>query len=343
MKSTAHTCHRLPNLGQVSPQWMLLIICLFLGTSSETFALDRTISLTNGCALPGVTSQIEIRLSDVEGLAGCDLEIAFDPEVISILDVNTTPVTRDFFLSFGGNTSGNLRVAMASAEGLTAGGPGAIATVTVEMASNSEMGARTALLYRGARWYTELSARQNLLGDNAVFEAGTVTPAEDGGIVFFLDPCHGQPGNIISSGVWVSLPAGVARMEGTLTYDTDTLLSPSLVEAPELTGWSQVVQYESGQIHFIFSGATELSGPDPIQIASCTWMISPDAVLGSQSDIAVNDPQATNLGDFGYLCLGQPNIVAVDVPVPTPTPTATFTPTATPTPEPLLVNSWEEY
>ena len=324
MKSTTPGFHLCLKPGPAAPVFSLLYALIFI-CPSVTFAFERTIALTNGCVPPGYSTQIEIRLSEVEGLAGCDLSIAFDPNIIRILDVDATPLIEDFILSFGTTTPGLLRIAIASAEGLTPGGPGAIATVTVEMASSSMVGTRTALWLSEARWYNDLSVRQRLLGDNAVVEAGLNIPAEDGGIVFSLDSCHGQPGNSITSGVWTSLPAGVARMEAILTYDAVTLLSPSLVLAPSLMGWSKEVHYSSGQIHFIFSGTTELRGPDPIQIASCTWTISPDAVSESESDIAVSNTQASNLDDFGYMCLDGANTVIVDPPVP------------------LLVNHWEEY
>jgi hypothetical protein len=220
---------------------------------------------------------------------------------------------------------------MANAEGLPGTGPGAIAVMAVKLSSSSAPGARTTLWFREARWYTDLSVRQNPLGDNAIFQAGSVIPAEDGGIVFSLDSPHGQPGGSVTTSLRISPPVGVARMEGFLAFDADTLLFPSLSVAPSLSGWSEEVQYGVGQIHFILTGPTELSGADPIQIASCTWALSQQAVPGSETVIAASDPQSKNLQDFRYVSLNQSGKVLIDSPAPTPTP------------GPLLVKDWISY
>lgn len=303
----------------------LFCLIMILIVPLEAVALDRTISLTNGCAFPGATTQIEILLSEVDGFAGGNFEIEYDSNIINVLDVNTTALTSDFLLSHGNNIPGQLLIAMASAEGLPAGGPSAIARISLEVVAGTPIGTRTPITLREARWYTELSVRQSLFGDNAVIEAGSIAPAEDGGIVFSMDSVHGRPDEQITSGIWISLPAGVAQLEAILTYDAISLLSPSVELAPSLMGWSQEVQYSSGQIHFLFSNTTELSGTDITLIASCTWTLSPDAISGSEIDMAVSNSHASNLGDFRYRCLDGANTVIVDPP------------------EPLLVNHWEEY
>jgi hypothetical protein len=331
MKPKDQTRPLYPNPYLASPGFFLFIVCLLSGSPSISFALDRTIALTNGCAPPGNQAQIQIRLSDVNGIAGCDLEIAFDPDLISILDLDTTPLTQDFFLSHWTSTPGQLRISMASSEGLPATGPGAIALITVELSSSSVPSARTTLWFREARWYTELSVRQNPFGDNAIFQAGSVIPTEDGGIVFSLDSPHGLPGGSVTTSLRISLPVGVARIEGFLAFDANTLLFPSLSLAPSLSGWSKEVQYGVGQIHFILTGPTELSGADPIQIVSCTWDLSQEVVPGSEIVIATSNPQSKNQQDFRYVSLNQSGRVLVDGPVPTPTP------------GPLLVKDWNSY
>ncbi len=327
-------CHSTSVSGPASRGLLPFIPCLILLLpTTGSSAQDRTISLSNGCAPPGQTGQIEFGLSELLGLASCDLSIAFDPNLISIQSVSKSSLTQDFLLSYATPNPGLLRVSMASADGLTSQGSGSIALITLALTQNLPTGTRITLCFREARWYNESSIRQSLLGDNSVFQAGTVCPPEDGGIVFYGGLSYGLPGSKVTSDLWISLPVGVARLEGTLMYDPQFLLPDLSQLVPALTGWSQFIQQDDGQIHFVFSGSNELSGADPIQIASWSWLISPEMETGSSTDILFGNTKTENLLGFRYSSQGQSGRVIADTPQPT----------VTPTPGPLLVNSWVDY
>jgi len=76
--------------------------------------------LEAGAAQPGTTAQTYLRVSDATGIAGLDLELTFDPSLLSVSSVSTTALTNDFVMSYNEQPAGVLKASMARATGLSA-------------------------------------------------------------------------------------------------------------------------------------------------------------------------------------------------------------------------------
>jgi len=82
---------------------------------------------------PGGTGSASLMISDPSGVAGLDLDLAFDPNLLSLSEVSMTMLTSDFTMAYNAQTDGSLTVSMARASGLT-GGTGAQALLEMEFA-----------------------------------------------------------------------------------------------------------------------------------------------------------------------------------------------------------------
>ena len=70
-------------------------------------------------------------VSDPTAVAGLDLDLRFDPNLLSVSSVSTTALTNNFVMLYNDLPAGSLAVSMAHATGLT-GGTGTQALLEVE-------------------------------------------------------------------------------------------------------------------------------------------------------------------------------------------------------------------
>jgi len=82
---------------------------------------------------PGGTCSASLMISDPSGVAGLDLDLAFDPNLLSLSEVNMSALTTDFTMSYNAQIDGSLALSMARASGLT-GGAGSEALLEMEFA-----------------------------------------------------------------------------------------------------------------------------------------------------------------------------------------------------------------
>ena len=81
---------------------------------------------------PGGTAQAWLMVSDPTAIAGLDLDLTFDPNLLAVSSVRKTAVTDNFVMLYNDQPAGSLAVSMARATGLT-GGTGAQALLEVEL------------------------------------------------------------------------------------------------------------------------------------------------------------------------------------------------------------------
>ena len=300
----------------------------------SAFAQDRIVQITNGAALPGNPTTIELRLSNPEGFAGGDFELQYDPSVITVEDINRSPLTDDFLLVDGAPSAGRLSISMAAGEGLASTDPAAIAVISLLTASAAPVGTETAITLRTARWYDELSARHEFLGDNALFAVGDSIPPEEA-LALSVGSAQGAPGEEVTCVLSLSCGEAVARIGGTILFDSAALLNPVLEAGATLGGWNQSMTPGNGQIEFLFSDNMELQGTGSLEVARFTAQIAPTASPGGQIEVSLDSVEIQNSDGFGFQVVGTAGAVSVTGDIsPTPTPTPTQQTGSTPTPCP---------
>lgn len=70
---------------------------------------------------PGGATQVWLMVSDPTAVAGLDLDLTFDPNLLSVSSVSTTALTNNFAMLHNDQPAGALAVSMARATGLTSG------------------------------------------------------------------------------------------------------------------------------------------------------------------------------------------------------------------------------
>ncbi len=312
--------------------WFGLILALGATSPSACEAQDRIISIMNAAGLPGSQIKMELRLDELLGFAGGDFAVGFDPAVISILDVNKTPVTNDFLLYHGSPSPGRVTISMAAAEGLADSGPGAIATFELLVNGNAASGAFTVVSLRTARWYDELSERHTLLGDNGLLSVDSISP-DNAPLTLALEDASGQAGNEISLPLTLSMGHSAGKVIGDLNFDPLSLTFSGLELVNTFEDWTSQVQTGTGTLHFILSNTKECVEPGAVEIGTISFSITGSIEPGTILPVGLSATSINNLEGLFYSHITIGGMVHVETPVePTPTPTAEFTPTPTSTP-----------
>lgn len=92
------------------------------GTSAVTLEGSKTVSIPDGIvAVAGEKLTVPVNVDNAADIAGMDLEIAFDPNILSLTDVMTTDLTEGFLVMFEDSGNGILWVSLAYHTGITPG------------------------------------------------------------------------------------------------------------------------------------------------------------------------------------------------------------------------------
>ena len=310
--------------------WVIPLLGVMI--ASACHAQDRIISVNDSAAQPGTQTQVEIHLSELQGFAGGDFAIGFDPSVISILDVNKAPETSDFFLAYGLPTTGRVSISMAAAMGLVTSGTGTIATLEVRLADNAASGSLSVFSMRTARWYDDMSVRHTLLGDNGLLAVNQSPPGNEH-LTLTLGSDEGHAGSTISLSLTSSMGHSMGKLSGDFTFDPLLLSFMDLELSPNLEGWSRQITLGAGTVHFNMSSSTECSDPLDVEIGTISFAISEGAVPATTTTLGLTGTRISNLEGFSYSHLDSGGSVKVLVQAEsTPTPTTSPTTEATPTP-----------
>ena len=279
---------------------LVLILCALFLSEGESLAQNRIIEATNAAALPGATTTIDLRLSDLQGFAGGDFRVSFDPGLMAIVDVDRGPLTAGFFLAFDTPQEGLLAISLADVNGLAVTGDGIVAVITVQSLPTAVSGTRTMLVFQLARWYTEESVRNPLSAKNAVFEvSGTVPPEFD--LHLSVANAEEPPGYVVSVPLVLSFAEGVAGISGGILFDETVLLDPQLQLSSPLAGWEKSVTNDSGSIRFLLGGEIGLEGLGALEIGQILFQISPSATPETEVELTSPDLAITSLGGCALL------------------------------------------
>jgi hypothetical protein len=289
----------------------------------------------DAAALPAHQLQVEIRLSELQGFAGGDFTLGFDPTMISVLDVNKTATTDDFMLVHGVPSNGRVSISMAAAEGLVMSGGGTIATLELQVAGNAAMGTLSVISVRTARWYDELSVRHSLLGDNALLTINTSAPA-NAPLTLAIGNGEGHAGSVVYLPLTLSMGHSAGKMSGDISFDLLSLSFLNLQLSSAFIGWTAQVQLGAGTLHFNLVSNKECVEPGSVEIGTVAFSIVGGVASGTSLPVGLTGTTISNLEGLSYSHYESAGTILVSIPVeptstPTPSPTATATATATPT------------
>jgi hypothetical protein len=115
----------------------------------------KTVLIPSGImATPCNQVNIPVETDDAADMAGMDLELRFDSDVLTPLKVERTSLTNGFLLMFKASQDGRLRISLASDTGIIEGS-GALINVIFEVAFTAQESDSTVITIRNAKFYDE--------------------------------------------------------------------------------------------------------------------------------------------------------------------------------------------
>lgn len=113
----------------------------------------KVLAINDAVAAPGETLAIPIRVTDASSIAGAELKITFDPNLLTALDAQTTMLTAGFTVD-DTISSGKIVVVLARAAGITSGS-GDFVNFVFRVNSNAALDDSTTLAFTHAALYDE--------------------------------------------------------------------------------------------------------------------------------------------------------------------------------------------
>jgi hypothetical protein len=317
-------------------RWVLVSTTLSLAlSSSPADAEDRILQIANAAGIPGQTLQIPLNLSSLVDFAGGDFLLSFNPDALSIEDVDRTDRTDDFLVAEGNPGTGLFSISMAAAESLQGTESGTILLLTVQINAAAVQGGLTSVKLREARWYDESSVRHEILADNGLVRIGSTIP-EEVPLTLGMESGATEPGGTVQLGLSITMAEGISHLEGDLTFDPGIVGVPSFTPLGDLNAWQITLTPSAGGVHFKLQGEDELSGLDPLLLGVWSIGVSLMAVPSSVSDLGLENIRIENLEGLAFdVAIAEASIeVHGDGETPTPTVEASATSSLTPS-EPL--------
>lgn len=307
----------------------VLICTTLVFPSNDVQAIERLTQVTNGAATPGQETAVFLRMNEAELYAGGNFWLQFNPDWLSITDVQKTTLTTDFLLTKGFPKPGSLSIAMASTEGLPAAQNANIALIKLQVLPQAPADSLLPLTFVDAYWFDENSVRHSYLGDNGLIRSGSVIPTEEN-LRLETGSDETAAGNQAQIPMTLSLSEGVALVQGTLHFDPSLLSNPIISLMGDLSGWQQSHTISNGRLEFSLTGSANLVGAYRRVLAECAFDVSDGASAGSRISVELEQPSVANVSDFGFYVepVHGEIVVSNSTVVPTETPTMTPVPTS---------------
>ena len=211
-------------------------LLLWLAFSSHTVPVSATtVSIPESSGPPGATVTIPIRVDDATGIAGIEIILTFNPDLLASVETQTATLTSDFLIA-DSITQGETSISLACARGIT-GGSGSIAEITFKVDSTATPGSSCPLAFNKVSLYDENTESIPATSKDGTF---TVTPADvippsvistfpqqdalDVPInirtiaAFFSEPINGA--TVSSTSMFVTV--GGQEVEGVVSYSSDS-------------------------------------------------------------------------------------------------------------------------
>ncbi|MGH7454915.1 MAG: cohesin domain-containing protein, partial [bacterium] len=113
---------------------------------SQDPSAGRALAISDTCADPGNTITIPVRITDAARVAGAEITLNFDHNILTTLDAQTTSLTSGFTLNKS-IKPGEIAIVLANATGIPSGS-GRFVDVNFQVASSAAPGATTTLAFQ---------------------------------------------------------------------------------------------------------------------------------------------------------------------------------------------------
>lgn len=114
-----------------------------------------TASIPDTSALPGASVTVPINVDDASGIAGANIDIEYDAEVLTIGEITKTDLSEGLMLTVNTREPGVARIALAGTEGITEGS-GALVSLSFQVAEEAAIGTEVPI------GFSELDLRDEL-------------------------------------------------------------------------------------------------------------------------------------------------------------------------------------
>jgi len=114
----------------------------------------KVLSITSAEVFPGSNTDVQVKISDATGLAGIDLTIKYDADIITFDDLTATDIVSRLNFIVNRTVPGKVTIALAGVKGIESGG-GSIIDISLMISSNAKPLTQTNLSFSDAKIYDE--------------------------------------------------------------------------------------------------------------------------------------------------------------------------------------------
>ena len=111
---------------------------------------DRVLSVGNAAWVAGDTAWVPVQLSESYDVAGIDFTLAYDTNVLTFFNIDTTALTADFLIASNETSPGTLAVAMAAPYSLSLSSESAVANIDFAISPDAAIGTHTPIRFLSA-------------------------------------------------------------------------------------------------------------------------------------------------------------------------------------------------
>ena len=114
----------------------------------------RILSITSPDASPGTYVTVELSINEATGVAGADILVEYDTDVITVSEVKGTDLISNMTLIANKDVPGEIKLEMAGTQGISSG-RGALVKIELLISSDAQVGTQTTLKFGDTRIYNE--------------------------------------------------------------------------------------------------------------------------------------------------------------------------------------------
>ena len=233
---------------------------------------------------------VHLTAEDAEGLAGANLEIHYDADLLAVGDIETGNLSSGWILAANRRTAGGIRLSLAGQTG-TRLATGSLSVLHFSILPEADPGAVAPIRLIDVRLYDETATPFDTvdLQDGALTVLAEVLPPQEeepiDPFILEISSVTGLPGAEVSVQIDVDRTAEIAGGDLALTYDPD-LLTPLSVEPTPLSSGLMLAANLStpGRVAVSLAGATGMSEGEGA-ILTVRFTVAAEAVPGAETPL----------------------------------------------------------
>jgi len=227
----------------------VFIALLFMVFCVNAYAIKM--SLPEITADPGATVTVGVNIDNATGIAGGDIEITYDPKIVSVKAARGTALATGLSVVANPNVPGKVAFAMAGATGLK-GGSGALLEMDFEVIAKE---GKTPLTISSVSLFDENidDMKVDVVNGSITVKSAPAAPPRQ----ISIKDVTGNLGDKITISILIDDVSSVAGGDLVLSYDKAILAADQITLTNLLAGMSSAVNKDvAGKINIAIAGAT---------------------------------------------------------------------------------------